>query len=223
MLGSWKTRLFSWLLGGSWSSAVSLRRGPMELYTFWKEMALTWTLLENDRKWTIDYWFSLSSFLVGRTPYDSFAEFLLISDWRIRHSQIIPKVVPPDLEWIFCLPPFFWLTVVRKSRPVGWYKNLSWAAGMVFMHDYKSSFGTTCQYISIFQFGCSFLENPEHHACKLASPYISWFMFQYFHHAQHLMTANGGRKHNIQQCAFMLIVLIYMINWCVFLDPAKFA
>ena len=61
-----------------------------------------WKMMENG--WT---WFSLSSFLVGRTQQqtETFAEFLLISDWRIRHSQIIPKV-RPDLEWIFCLPPF---------------------------------------------------------------------------------------------------------------------
>ena len=137
-----------------------------------------WKMMENG--WT---WFSLSSFLVGRTQQqtETFAEFLLISDWRIRHSQIIPKV-RPDLEWIFCLPPFVLAhssSKVTAGRVVG-YKNLSWAAGMVFMHDYyRSNFGTRCQYISIFQFGCSFLENPEHHACKLASPYISWFMFRY--------------------------------------------
>lgn len=118
MLGSWKTRLFSWLLGGSWQSAVSLRRGPMELYTFRKEMALTWTLLENDGKWMKMIFIV---FLPSRknTPRDFcwiFVDLRLTNSSLSDHSKSRSTGFGVD----FLFASVFWLTVVRKSRPVGW-------------------------------------------------------------------------------------------------------
>lgn len=117
---AWKSRLCSWLLGGSWQSAVSLRRGPMELYTFWKEMALTWRLLENDGKWMhmifIVFVPSRKNTATNRDFcwifVDHLDEFVTLRSFQKSFHRI----------WSGCFVclHLFWLTVVRKSRPVGW-------------------------------------------------------------------------------------------------------